>query len=312
MPPAARSAWFRVGTFDVNTSALVGSFAALSMFVYAIDKTFLSHFALEFSGVRSWQLWRLFTWPLVNEPSFWVALAIYFFWIFGSQLEDFIGKERFLAFLAAVVVIPASISTLVSFAVPYIRVTGTKGVFTLSTFHIPIFSIRILELAVFAAYAAEFPDRRFFFNMKSWIMAALLIGLDVLKYMGDRWTGYLLTLLLALAVSIVMLRSFGLGSELPAWVPKVPLPKSLGGGQRKGKFKPKRETKAGKLKSAIKRAEKAEASVTDISTMRPMEVSPEAQRARQAKIDGILDKISAHGINSLDEEELTILNERKR
>jgi hypothetical protein len=43
-----------------------------------------------------------------------------------------------------------------------------------------------------------------------------------------------------------------------------------------------------------------------------MNISPEAARARQAKIDGILDKISAHGISSLDPEELSILKESKR
>jgi hypothetical protein len=107
-----------------------------------------------------------------------------------------------------------------------------------------------------------------------------------------------------LATAIVMLKSLGMGSDLPAWVPRVPLPGMAGAKRKPGPAK--------RAKDLIKRAEKAEASVTELSTMRPMEVSPEAKRARQAKIDGILDKISAHGINSLDEEELTILNERKR
>jgi hypothetical protein len=308
MPPSARSSWFRVGTYDVNTSTLVAVLGTLSMFVYAVDKTLLNYLSLSFYPVREGQIWRLFTWPLVNNPDIWVALALYLFWMFGSQLEDLVGKHRFLWLLAVTTAVPAILVTLFSFLIDPRRSLSTAAVL----FHIPIGGIRFLEIAIFVAYVAEFPGTRFFFGLKSWVVAAVLVALDVLRFLGDQLYGYLLMLFFVIAVALVMLRSMGLGRDLPSWIPSVALPQFMSGTKTKGTYKPKRETKAGKLKSAIKRAEKAEASVTDISTMRPMEVSPEAKRARQAKIDGILDKISAHGINSLDEEELTILNERKR
>jgi hypothetical protein len=169
---------------------------------------------------------------------------------------------------------------------------------------VPQAGIRTVELGVFVAYALENPRTRFMFNIPAWIMAAVIVGIEVLQLSGNRDGGGIVLLFVLLATAVVMLKSLGMGSDLPAWVPRVPLPGIVGPKRKPGPTK--------RAKDLIKRAEKAEASVTDISTMRPMEVSPEAKRARQAKIDGILDKISAHGINSLDEEELTILNERKR
>jgi membrane associated rhomboid family serine protease len=278
-----RDPWFRVNQFDVNTTTLITALSGLSMLLWAISPTTLGWLVQLPYQVKRGQLWRIATWPLANPPSIWTVLTLYIFWLLGTQLENTLGRFRFLGMLAALTIVPGIIGVLIN---------------------VPIGGFRTVELGIFVAYALENPRTRFMFNIPAWIMAAVIVGIEVLQLSGNRDGGGIILLFVLLATAIVMLKSLGMGADLTDWVPRVPLPGMAGVKGKPGKAK--------RAKDLIKRAEKAEASVTDISTIRPMEVSPEAKRARQAKIDGILDKISAHGINSLDEEELTILNERKR
>jgi membrane associated rhomboid family serine protease len=285
----SRDPWFRVNQYDVNTTTLVTALSGLSMLVWAISPAALVWLVQLPSKVRGGQLWRIATWPLANPPSIWTVITLYIFWLLGTQLENTLGRFRFLGMLAALTIVPAIVGVLID---------------------VPQAGIRTVELGVFVAYALENPRTRFMFNIPAWIMAAVIVGIEVLQLSGNRDGGGIVLLFVLLATAIVMLKSLGMGSDLPSWVPRVPLPGMAGGfGKANVRRKP---GPAKRAKDLIKRAEKAEASVTDISTMRPMEVSPEAKRARQAKIDGILDKISAQGINSLDEEELRILKESKR
>jgi membrane associated rhomboid family serine protease len=279
----SRDPWFRVNHFDVNTTTLITALSGLSMLLWAISRSTLAWLIQLPYEVKHGQIWRIATWPLANPPSIWTVLTLYIFWLLGTQLENTLGRYRFMGMLAALTIVPGLVGVLIN---------------------VPLGGFRSVELGIFVAYALENPRTRFMFNIPAWVMAAVIVGIEVLQLSGNRDGGGIILLFVLLATAIVMLKSLGMGSDLPAWVPRVPLP-----GMAAGKRKPGRAKRARDL---IKRSEKAEASVTDISTMRPMEVSPEAKRARQAKIDGILDKISAHGINSLDEEELTILNERKR
>lgn len=279
----SRDPWFRVNHFDVNTTTLITALSGLSMLLWAISPATFAWLIELPSEVKRGQLWRIATWPLANPPSIWTVLTLYIFWLLGTQLENTLGRFRFLGMLTALTIVPGIIGVLIN---------------------VPLGGFRTVELGIFVAYALENPRTRFMFNIPAWVMAAVIVGIEVLQLSGNRDGGGIVLLFVLLATAVVMLKSLGMGSDLPAWVPRVPLPGLAGPKRKPGPAK--------RAKDLIKRAEKAEASVTDISTMRPMEVSPEAKRARQAKIDGILDKISAHGINSLEEEELTILNDPKR
>jgi membrane associated rhomboid family serine protease len=279
----SRDPWFRVNQVDVNTTTLVTALSGLSMLLWAISPSTLAWLIQLPYEVKRGQLWRIASWPLANPPSIWTVLTLYIFWLLGTHLENTLGRYRFLGMLAALTIVPGLVGVLIN---------------------VPLGGFRTVELGIFVAYALENPRTRFMFNVPAWIMAAVIVGIEVLQLSGNRDGGGIVLLFVLLATAIVMLKSLGMGSDLPAWVPRVPLPGMAGVKRKAGPAK--------RAKDLIKRAEKAEASVTDISTMRPMEVSPEAKRARQAKIDGILDKISAHDINSLDEEELTILKESKR
>jgi hypothetical protein len=320
LPPAARSSWFRVGNFDVNTSSLVAGLSVISMFVYAIDKSLFSWFFLFFERVHGGEIWRLASWPLVNAPDIWIALTIYIFWMLGSQLEDLLGKRRFLSFLAVVTVVPALLISIIAlgFRMPALAGAKPEDLVGLArqagrsaNFNIPISGIRFLEIGVFAAFAAEFPEARFFFNLKAKVIAAIIIGLDALRFMGDGLTGYLTMLVLVVIVSFIALKSFGLGTELPGWIPKIALPgfltKSEYETSSKGKSK-KAKGPIAKARAQSRREKSALRVVENDSTLSPMDdVAPHVAAERRRRVDTILDKISLHGMESLTAEEREIL-----
>ena len=45
-------------------------------------------------AVLDGQVWRLFTWPFANALGLWPLLGLFFFWYFGTDLEQQIGKHR--------------------------------------------------------------------------------------------------------------------------------------------------------------------------------------------------------------------------
>ena len=75
-----RDGWFRLGSLDVTTTALLVLLGAASMVWWAIAPN--SVYLLRFNAfkVRSGEVWRLVTWPIPNPPrDIWVVITLAFF-----------------------------------------------------------------------------------------------------------------------------------------------------------------------------------------------------------------------------------------
>lgn len=285
--------WFRVGTVDVTTTTFVVGLSVISFFVYALDKNILRWLQFWPEDVIHGQIWRLVTWPLLNEPDIWTAFSIFLLWWFGNQLENNLGRVRFAKFLLGCTVIPAVVAT------AYFYVAGGfTGSNVGSLLLINGQAIRLLELAVFVAYVAERPHARFFFGIPAWVLAAVFIGMDVLRYLGDRLFLALVFELAMAGVALLALRAFGFGQAV-AWVPLVRLPPAMGG---PGVATSRRSSP----KPAKKKASKGGAA----PVVGPWPGSTVV--ASQQEVDRILDKIASSGMNSLTESEKAQLEAASR
>jgi membrane associated rhomboid family serine protease len=258
--------WFRVGQVEVTTTVFVTALGVLSMFVYAAR--LFEPLYLSTERVRSGQLWRLVTWPIANSPSISAAITLAVFWYFGRSLEQMFGRIRFTYFLLAIAVIPAAILAVLSFASPSLRVAAV--------------GLSLIELGVFVAYVAEQPNARFFFGIKAWVIAVVIVGIQVLQLIGNRDSGALLLLLFILAMSLLLTRAFGFAAD-QAWIPKLALPTKTKSKTRK--FKPVKG-------SPVVRGPWGESGLPPVNDM-----------ASQAEMDRLLDKIAASGMDSLTAEE---------
>ena len=193
--------WFRIGTLDVTTTVLVVILGVAAMILWAVSQGSIRPLILYPDKVRQGQVWRIVSWPLYNPPDIWAAISLFFFWYFGRQVEEFMGRARFtwLLFLLALA--------------PGIVAVGLGR---------PEASLAYVELAVFVVFCCEYPHARFFFGIPAWVLAVVFVGIQVLQLTGTR-AGYSLIFLFAvLATGMLTTKAFGHAAEVP-WIPRLPV-----------------------------------------------------------------------------------------
>jgi hypothetical protein len=284
--------WFRIGEVDIGSAGLLAALAAISIVVYGVeppDKPILSRLALIPDEVLSGQVWRLVTWPLANgfdTSLLWTAVAVALLWVFGNRLEEQIGRVRMAVLLGAMIVIPGILGTLLD---------------------LPQYGIRSIELAVLLIFVAEYPQVRFFFGIPAWVLGLVLVVTDILQLSGNRANRQLLFYLLSLVVAALGARAVGMFSAYP-WIPRFPLPSGLTG------IRPSGPTRSAKGRTRGGKGRKLRSSGNQVidgpwsPTPPPPRPGPDVAAA-QAELDGLLDKISAGGLESLTPAEKKRLNE---
>jgi len=264
--------WFRLGSIDITSSVLVAFVCVVSFFVYAINKSWLNPFIFISGDVRSGEVWRLLTYPLVNPPDIWVVISIAIFWYFGSQVENQLGRVRYLWLLLLVTVLPGLVATLIDLPYAY-------------------YGIRSVELAIFVVFACENPKMPFFFGIQAWIIAAVVVGVELLQLTGDRQSELLLVYLAALVTAVWTARSFGMLNDFQ-WLPRIRLPK-------RSKV-PKSTSRPG-------------SSGRQVVVDGPWPTTPAYKpMPDQAEVDQILDKIALVGMDGLTSDEKRRLNEASK
>lgn len=148
--------------------------------------------------------------------------------------------------------------------------------------------MRFIQLACFVGYVALYPQARSFFNIPLWVLGAVFVGIEALQLIGVRDYRGLVFLVVVIATAFVGLSLFGLTAAV-SWLPNVQVPKRKT--RRKGKLKAVPNPPA--------------------NAARPASPRP-GDGLRQAEIDVLLDKIAAHGIDSLTAEERRRLDEASR
>ena len=197
--------WFRIGTLEIGSAALLGLMCAVSVLVYAIDKTTLVWLALIPDEVTSGEVWRVATWPLANgfdRQLLWVIVSIAVLWYFGSRLEEQAGRTRFAWYLTMIIVIPGLVGTALD---------------------LPQFGVHTVQLVVLLTFIAEYPNVRFFFGIPAWVLGAIYVAAEVLQLTGDRNGRQLVFFVVSLLVSALAARAVGMLEGFP-WIPKVSMP----------------------------------------------------------------------------------------
>lgn len=268
-----RDGWFRIGTLDVTTTALLVLLGVASMFVFAISRAALERLYFVAPFVRTGDVWRLVTWPIANPPdSIFIILTLAFFWFVGHRIEDHLGRKRYTVLLVAMTILPAVLVSLFSF-------TASTGL---------AYGLGILGIGLLVVFALDNPGAMFFFGIPAWVIALVYVGIDVLRLLGNRFYGQLILELGVIVVACVGARQYGMVESL-GFIPSF--------GRRKG-YRP-----APKARPRSRPITTASAVVTG-----PW-ASPTPATNDQIELDHLLDKIGASGMDSLTRAEKQKLNE---
>ena len=145
--------WFKIGRLQVTTTVLVVLIGAVGMlatlFVSGLYETLALIPAQMFSG----EVWRLVTWPLVDGFSLWTIINLALLWLFGRDLESQIGKRQMALLFVAIWASLTFTTTVVGLFVG----GGIAG-------------MRMIEFCLLLLWIAEWPTRRFFFNIPAWVI----------------------------------------------------------------------------------------------------------------------------------------------
>ncbi len=274
--------WFRIRSYGVGTSDFLAALSLVMMIVYAVSPPFVSALVLRPSDVLRGFVWQLATWPLANGPSFWTIWNAAVFWFTGRQLERELGKRRFGWMLLGITVAGSLFAVLLALG---FRVDE------------PILGgLSTISMIVVLIFIAENPRMPFFFGIPAWVLGLVIVVLPLLSYVGARYWIGLLHFVLSIVTAAIIAKMAGLLSRY-AFVPgSMITPK-----QRKLGQQPKR-----------RRRSEPRSNPGGGTVVQGPWVGPEPPAREDEEMDALLDKIMAHGLDSLTGKERKRLEELRQ
>lgn len=158
-----------------------------------------------FDSARIWnglQVWRLGTYAFVHSPStlLWFAIEMYLLFVFGREVERFIGRRAYIALYAGLLIAPTIVLT-------------TWGLWQQSA----LSGSSALHFGIFVAFATIYPRVELFLRiMVKWI-ALILAGVYTLQLLAyHAWTD-LAVVWTSIGAAFLFIELRGAGPELVWW-----------------------------------------------------------------------------------------------
>jgi membrane associated rhomboid family serine protease len=148
------------------------------------------------------QVWRLATYAFVHSPSMllWFAIEMYMLFVFGREVERFIGQRAYIGLYALLVLAPSLMLTLWGLG----QRTGLAG------------SVA-LHFGVFVAFATIYPSAELLLRITAKWTAVILAAIYTLQLLAyNAWTD-LAVLLTSIAAGFCFVHLRGVGPELVWW-----------------------------------------------------------------------------------------------
>src|SRR5581483_3942447 len=201
-------AW--MGRYPVDvTTMLVGLHVATAiltaiLFMVGAHST-LAYLHFDSAAVLAGQVWRLFTYAFVHSPSWllWFAIEMYMLFVFGREVERFIGRRAYIALYLVLLFAPAVVLTI-------------WGVWQRCVLSLPSGS-SALHFGIFVAFATIYPRAELFLRiMTKWIVL-ILAAVYTLQLLAYRAWSDLIAVWTSIGAAFLFIEMHGAGPELPWW-----------------------------------------------------------------------------------------------
>ena len=201
-------AW--MGRYPVDvTTMLVGLHVAAAILtailVGLVGSSILA--CLQFNSaavLHGGQVWRLFTYAFVHAPTpsglLWFAVEMYMLFVFGREVERFIGRRAYVALYLTLLLLPAVVLTLLSFSTPTTFATSTA-----------------LHFAIFVAFATIYPNVELFLRIMAKWVALIFVAIGTLSALAMRDWQTLVVLWTSIGAAFLFIELRGAGPELAWW-----------------------------------------------------------------------------------------------
>jgi hypothetical protein len=199
-------AWMGRYPLDVTT-ILVGlhvACAILTALLFATVHSVLNYAMFDSAYVWSGQLWRLATYALIHPPGpsalLWFAIEMYMLFVFGREVERFIGQRAYIILYLLLLLLPALVLTFWGLR----QRTGLSG-------------SGALHFSIFVAFAIIFPNVQFFARISAKWVALILAAIGTLSALAAHDWQTLVVLWTSMAIAFLFIERRGAGPELVWW-----------------------------------------------------------------------------------------------
>ena len=201
-------AW--MGRYPVDvTTMLVGVHivcAILTALVFAVGHSGMVNY-LMFDSAEIWsgaQVWRLITYAFIHPPTgsglLWFAVEMYMLFVFGREVERFIGQRAYLALYLILLLLPVVVLTV-------------WGLWTRTA----VATSSALHFAIFVAFAAIYPNVELFLRIMAKWAAVILAAIGTLSALAAHDWQTLVVLWTSVGAAFLFIELRGAGPELAWW-----------------------------------------------------------------------------------------------
>jgi membrane associated rhomboid family serine protease len=148
------------------------------------------------------QLWRLATYAFVHSPAMllWFAIEMYMLFVFGREVEKFLGQRAYIGLYAVLLFTPSVLLTLWGFS----QQTGLAG-------------SPALHFGIFVAFATIYPSAELFLRITAKWMVLILAAVYTLQLLAYHAWSDLAVFWTSVAAAFCFVRLRGVGPELVWW-----------------------------------------------------------------------------------------------
>jgi membrane associated rhomboid family serine protease len=150
------------------------------------------------------RVWQIVTYAFVHVPSgmslFLFAVEMYMLFVFGREVERFIGRRAFIALYALLLWVPTVFLTVVGL---WTRL-GVAGSIT-------------LHFGIFVAFAAIYPQAEMLLRIQAKWVALILAAIGTLAALANHDWASIIMLWTTIATAVAFIRLRGIGPELVWW-----------------------------------------------------------------------------------------------
>jgi membrane associated rhomboid family serine protease len=197
-----------MGRYPVDvTTMLVGlhiACAILTALIFALGQSgAINYFMFDSTEVWSGgQIWRLFTYAFIHSPSalLWFAIEMYMLFVFGREVERFIGQRAYIGLYLVLLLFPAV-------------VLGLWGLWTRTA----MAGSGPLHFGIFVAFATIYPSVELFLRIMTKWVVLVLAAIGTLSALAAHDWQMLVVLWTSIGAAFLFLEARGAGPEL-AWL----------------------------------------------------------------------------------------------
>src|ERR1700681_3514949 len=191
-----------VGRHPIHVTTLlvaVHVFAAIvACFLGGAD--ILGH--LAFDSALVWQggeFWQLATYAFVHSPSalLWFAVEMYMLFVFGREVERFIGRRAFIVLYLLLLLAPTALLSLWGLS-DRVGIAGSPA----------------LHFGIFIAFATIYPNVELLLRIQAKWVALALAAISTLQLLAYRDWSAMAVLWVSIAAAFIFIRLRGVGPEL--------------------------------------------------------------------------------------------------